>query len=216
MIVVKTTLRDGHLGIPNPERLASWMIRIQNANLNQVIGFSLDLPQHQRCTWFYHMKVNVHKQTFFQSIHMCFSVTSVKTRALLRMHRHFFSPFMCVFLIAPYGNSTKYIHTDIFSVHSLCFSCTTWASRNSALLYIHWHFAVHHISFLKHECAQWFLQLLHQLHAFVSHWVHCFVHVVKSVVVVLLTCQLEKHLEREKLRMSNCLCLHKWLETILV
>jgi len=43
------------------------------------------------------MKVNAHKQTFFQSIHVCSS-------------------------LAPCGNSTKYAHTNIFSVHSLCIS----------------------------------------------------------------------------------------------
>jgi len=38
--------RDGHLGIPNLEGFRSWTIRIQNASLNWVIGFDLDLSQH--------------------------------------------------------------------------------------------------------------------------------------------------------------------------
>jgi len=69
--------------------------------------------------------------------------------------------------------------------------------------------------FLRHQHVQWFLQLLNQLHAFVSRWVHCFLYVLKSVVVILFkSTQHTKCLERGKLQMSSWLCLHKWLEKI--
>lgn len=48
-------LRDGDFGIPNPE-FGSKTIQIQNVNLNWVIGFGLNLPQHQHCTCFHHIK----------------------------------------------------------------------------------------------------------------------------------------------------------------
>ena len=128
-----------------------------------------------------------HAQTFFQSIHMRFS-------------------------LSPRGNSTKFAHRYLFSPLSAFFSCTTSGSRNFRTI-------VHILTvwsspqvFLRHQHTTWFLQLLNRLHAFVSRWVHCFLHVLKSAVVVLLTCHLEKCLERGKLRMSSCICLHKWLE----
>jgi len=58
------------------------------------------------------MKLNAHKQTFFQSFHILFS-------------------------LAPYGNSTKYTHADIVSVHSLRFSHATWTSGNLASTIVH-------------------------------------------------------------------------------
>jgi len=134
----------------------------------------------------------------------------------MRTNRHFFSPFMCVFLLHHMEKAlSTHTHRHFFSPLPMFFSSITWASKNAALLCIYWHFAVHHISFLRHQHAQWFLQLLNWLHAFVGHWVHCFLHILKSVVV-LLACQLEKCLEKGKPRMNSCLCLHKWLGKIFV
>ena len=59
------------------------------------------------------MKVNAHKQIFFQSFTCVFLLRRVKTGALLRMNRHFFSPL------------------------SAFFSYTMCSSGNSALLCIH-------------------------------------------------------------------------------
>jgi len=112
-----------------------------------------------------------HAHTFVQSIHMCFS-------------------------LAPHGYSTKYAHTDIFSVHSFHFSpCGQVETYNYCAYTDILQFTTY--AFLRQQHALWFLQLLNRLHAFVSHWWHCFLHVSKSVVVVLLTCQLEKCLEKE-------------------
>jgi len=59
------------------------------------------------------MRVNVHKQTFFSAVTYVFLLHHVKTRALLRMHRHFFSPFMCVFLLHCM-ETTLSMHTQTF------------------------------------------------------------------------------------------------------
>ena len=213
---LQTRSRDGHLGIPNLG-CGSWSIHIQNANLNQVIGFCLDLPQHQQCTWYHHMKVNVHKQTFFQPIPVCFSLELHDNKSSSAHAQTFFQSIHVRFALHHMETTlSKYAHTDIFSVHSLCLSYTTWVSGNLALLCIHWHFAVHHIGFFETWYTQWFLKLLNWLHSFVSHWEHCFLHVLTSLVVVLLTCRLEECLERGKLQMSSDLCLHKWLGKIFV
>ena len=46
-----------HLGILNPGMLnGSWTIQIQNSDLNQVIGLSLNLPQCQHYSFFHHME----------------------------------------------------------------------------------------------------------------------------------------------------------------
>jgi len=71
-----------------------------------VIGFGLDLPQQQQCAWFYHMEVwcaqtdifSVHSRAFFswaawKHEHYCTC-------------RHFFSPFTCVFPLAPCHDRT--------------------------------------------------------------------------------------------------------------
>jgi len=159
------------------------------------------------------MRTNRH---FFSPFRCFFLLHCVKTRALLHMHTHFLSPFTCVFHLHRVETALIRTRRHFFSPLLAFFSYTTWASANLASLCIHWHFAVHHKSFLRHQLAQWFLQLLNRLHAFVSRRVHCFLHVLKSVVAVLLTCQLEKCVERRKVRMSSCFCLHKWLEKMFV
>jgi len=182
-----------------------------------MIGFGLDTPQHQRRrTWFHHMKANAHNQKFFSPFTCFFLLHCVKTRALLHMHRHFFSPFTCVFILHRVETAVS-MHTQTFFHSTPCiFLLHHMGKWNLALLCIHWHFAVYHISFFETPTCAVFLKLLNLLHAFANRWVHCFLHVLKLVVVNLLTRQLEKCLERGKLRMSSCLCMHKWLEKIFV
>ena len=84
-----------------------------------IIGLGLDLPQHQRCTWFYHMKVNAHKHKFFSPFTCVFLLHCVKTRALLCIHRHFFSPFMCVFLLHRM-ETARSMHTRTFFQSTPC------------------------------------------------------------------------------------------------
>jgi len=66
-----------------------------------------------------HTNINfaVHSHVFF-SLALCENKsTTVRTQT-------FFQSIHVRFSLAPYGNSTKYAHTDIFSVHSLRFSFT--------------------------------------------------------------------------------------------
>jgi len=134
------------LGVVDPK-----LIRIQNASSNQVIefGLELDIPQRQGYTWFHHMKVNAHIQNFFSPFTCFFLLHCVKTRVLLLMHRHFFSPFTCIFLLHRVETALS-MHTQTFvSPLPAFFFCITWASENLALLCIHWHFAVLHITFFE-------------------------------------------------------------------
>jgi len=68
------------------------------------------------------MKVNAHKQTFFQSIHVLFSIALHENKSATAHAHTFFQSTHIRFSLAPCENSTKYAHTDIFSVHSLRFS----------------------------------------------------------------------------------------------
>jgi len=64
----------------------------------------------------------VHKQTFFQSIHVLFSLALRENKSTTAHAHTFFQSIYKRFSLAPRGNSTKYAHTDSFSVHSLRFS----------------------------------------------------------------------------------------------
>jgi len=172
----------------------------------------------------------VHSRTFF-------SWTAWKQEHKSACTDIFFSPFTCVFLLCrletalsmdmqtfflrfslvPLGNSTKYGHADIFSAF---FSCTTWASGNLALLCIHWRFAVQHRFFetpTTNMCSD-FCSYSNPTTCICKSLsrLYYFLHVSKSVVIILLTCQLDKCLEKGKLRMSSCFWLHKRLEKIFV
>jgi len=67
------------------------------------------------------MKVNAHKQTFLQSIHVLFSLAMHENKSTTAHAYTFFQSIHMCFSFAPRGNSTKYAHTDIFSSHSLRF-----------------------------------------------------------------------------------------------
>jgi len=96
------------------------------------------------------MKANAHKETFFQTIHVCFSLALRENKSTTAHALKFFQSIHMCFSLAPCGNSTKYAHTDIFFSPLLAFfSSTMWARGNLALLCIHRHFAVHHIGFCE-------------------------------------------------------------------
>ena len=64
----------------------------------------------------------MHKQTFFQSIHVLFSLAVCENKSTTACAHTFFQPIHMHFSLALHGNSTKYAHTDTFFVHSLHFS----------------------------------------------------------------------------------------------
>jgi len=151
------------------------------------------------------MKVNAHKQAFFQSIHVHFFL-ALRDNKSTTVHADIFSVHSHAFFSCTMWKQHQVrTHRYFFSLFTKFFSYTTWASGNLALLCIHWHFAVKHISFFETPTCAVILQLLNRLRAFVSRGVRCFLHVLKSVVVILLTCQLEKCLERGNLWISSCL-----------